>query len=459
MMVYTSSQSAEEGEPSSEAAGPANQDITGASESAESTPPVAAVEILEVEKSSQLIVEAIVEESTASLPPPVLVRQTSLGNSVPGSSSFSAAEITSKSFTSTPGYLANRWNSVNSSFSTPSFTQASTFATPPLLVSLCTVATHKANLPSFRVSQPASCPERIDESITTPSSHVRLSMSLDGKAELITSSPSPPRQRAPRPTSFSASMVPQKRVGGGLQRSQSAITFGPRLSMFSTYAFAQPRLPTGRSRDARTWEFCCDGETRDELTTQAENESHGSAVAAISLLRSSSNSALKLNSNKRNNPALKQDSSKHGKKPKLARATSSLARLQNTGKSSSKLSSKDGLMRSPSGDSDKENWMPNENGGNARRRPLPSGKADSFSTSRAVLGENNNVPSHAVDFGGNKNRKRNPAAVAEIFEDKENSAEVGEEVEKFMRGEVSPSKKGDLDCIQGLLSLSQGNWR
>jgi hypothetical protein len=28
-----------------------------------------------------------------------------------------------------------------------------------------------------------------------------------------------------------------------------------------------------------------------------------------------------------------------------------------------------------------------------------------------------------------------------------------------MRGEVSPSKRGDLDCIQGLLSLSQGNWR
>jgi hypothetical protein len=36
---------------------------------------------------------------------------------------------------------------------------------------------------------------------------------------------------------------------------------------------------------------------------------------------------------------------------------------------------------------------------------------------------------------------------------------LDDEVERFMRGQVSPSKKGDVDAVAGLLSLSQGNWR
>jgi hypothetical protein len=225
-----------------------------------------------------------------------------------------------------------------------------------------------------------------------------------------------------------------------------------------------PRLPTGRSRDARTWEFCCDSEARDQLTTQAENESHGSAVAAISLIRSTNSSALKTNNNKRNAPSAKPESNKHGKKPKLGRAMSSLARLQSTEKSSllsQNLSShgKDSLMSSPSGDSDKENWVPNE-GGNARRRPLPSSRSGKKSHSKAVLVDNLNIPTHAANFGGSRHRKRNSANVeTNIFEDQENSGEAPQQVEKFMRGEISPSKKGDLDGVQALLSLSQGNWR
>lgn len=215
--------------------------------------------------------------------------------------------------------------------------------------------------------------------------------------------------------------------------------------------------------NARTWESCCDSEPRDALTLQAENEAHGSAIAAISLIRSttSSSAALKPNTNKRNVPSLdKSESSKHGKKPKLGRALSSLARLQSPTKTSSKQSPDpygyDGLMRSPSGDSDKENWSPHEGGGNSRRRPLPSSRSSSQLNSRAVLGDNHNVLSHAA-LGGHRNRKRKLAMDApKVFEDNE---EVPEEVEKFMRGEISPSKKGDLDCVQGLLSLSQGNWR
>jgi len=291
---------------------------------------------------------------------------------------------------------------------------------------------------------------------------MRLSLSLDGKAELITG-PSPPRPQSARPISSSGAIL-QKRPG--LQRSHSALPYAQFPSIANVIPPFQPRLPTGRSRDARTWEFCCDPEAQDELTTQAENESHGSALAAISLIRSASNSALKQNANKRNAPSIKPDSSKHGKRPKLGRATSSLARLQNPAKISSKpmhqLSdySKDGLMHSPSGDSDKENWIPDEHGSNPRRRPLPSSRADKQQSSRAILGDNFNVPTHAVGFPGGRNRNRKSAKVVpEVFEDKENEGTVPPEIEKFMRGEVSPSKKGDLDCIQGLLSLSQGNWR
>lgn len=290
-------------------------------------------------------------------------------------------------------------------------------------------------------------------------------MSLDGKAELISDDPSPPRAIPPRPTSSAGAYLPQKRMRT-LQRSQSALPFGP-LPRQSIAGAPFPRLPTGRSRDARSWEFCCDTESRDELTTFAENESNGSAVAAISLLRSTSNAALKPNNNKRNAPATKPESNnQHGKKPKLGRAQSSLARLQNPLPPSKDAEKdygsigKDGLMRSPSGDSDKENWMPNDVSGNPRRRPLPSARSDKQLGSRAILGDNHNVVSHAVDFGGTRNRRRKAKNVgSSIFEDKENGGKVDGSVEKFMRGEISPSKKGDLDCVQGLLSLSQGNWR
>ncbi|KAH6709194.1 hypothetical protein BKA61DRAFT_659158 [Leptodontidium sp. MPI-SDFR-AT-0119] len=447
MAGYSSSPSMEETEPSSQVEPIASQAEPERchGEVPEVSLPEPVETPVEVEKEIEPEVEAAAEEVAATLPPP-LRRRASSGTSVHDSSSFPIPDTTTKSFSSTPGYLANRWNAYNSSFSSPSSSQTPAFTTPAI----------------FKAPQPNSCPERIDETVSSTSSHVRLSLSLDGKAELISTTPSPPRQYTPRPTSPSASMLPQRRMG--LQRSQSAINFGPRPSMTSSGASLMPRLPTGRSRDARTWETCCDGEVRDELTTLAENESHGSAVAAISLIRSGSNAALKANPNKRNAPAAKHESARQGKKQKLGRAMSSLARLQNTSNVPSKVAqdpseyTKDGLLRSPSGDSDKENWVPREGGGNPRRRPLPSGRSDKRPQSRAVLGENNNIPSHA-DFGGNRNRKRKPAVEPAIFEDSEKNAEVGEEVEKFMRGEVSPSKKGDLDCIQGLLSLSQGNWR
>jgi hypothetical protein len=332
--------------------------------------------------------------------------------------------------------------------------------------------------------QPSSCPERLPapEELTPSSSQVRLSMSLDGKAELINAdSSSPIRELPQRPLSSNSNInslpYPQRRLGG-LQRSQSALPFGPipRKSTAASNTPFIPRMHSGRSRDARTWEFCCDTDARDELTRQAENESNGSAVAAISLLRSTSKTALKSNTNKRNAPppsskehSLKQSA---GKKPKLAKSASSMGRLQTVG--GERLGDKwknDGenkLSRSPGGDSDKENWVPGENGAQ-RRRPLPSSSSRRHSQTqkanlnrRRVLEDSEGIMTHAYGLGSTSRKSRTGA---DIFEDDEslakegNSGGVDRDVERFMRGEISPSKKGDLDCVQGLLSLSQGAWR
>jgi hypothetical protein len=244
-----------------------------------------------------------------------------------------------------------------------------------------------------------------------------------------------------------------------LERSQSAIPYAAASSALPAFV---PSLARGRSRDARTWQICCDGDVRDELTAQAERESDGSAVAAISLIRSTSNSALKASTTKRNSITSKQDCRKPGSKPKMARAQSSLARLQHTNKMYDQQAEqgKEGQMRSPTGDSDKENWLPGEKNGNPRRRPLPTARKDKLSTSRSILGDNRSVPTHASNLGGQSRKRKSADIGSSIFEDQENVPDDGgDEVGKFMRGEVSPSKKGDLDCIQGLLSLSQGNWR
>jgi len=281
-------------------------------------------------------------------------------------------------------------------------------------------------------------------------------MSIDGKAELVEILSSPPRPQAIRPSSSGITLPQQRR---SLQRSQSA----RQPTRTSSSGQFVPRLISGRSRDARAWEFCCDPEAQDELTTHATNESSGSAVAAISLIRSTSNSALKSNNNKRNAPVSRRDINAHEKKPKLGRAISSLARLQSTDKPSFKPSKpagdKNGLMRSPSGDSDKENWLPGDEGTQSRRRPLPAARTNNQPNPKAILGDNHKILSHAVNFGGVRNNKRRKGSCdePEVFEDEENRAPG--EVEKFMRGELSPSKKGDYNAIQGLLSLSQGNWR
>ncbi|KAI5866878.1 hypothetical protein GGS23DRAFT_293345 [Durotheca rogersii] len=386
-------------------------------------------------------------------------------------------------------YLANR-RSLASSFSTPS--------------TLGQRGDDSLRVESFSssLSSTRSSPASILPPLSSSSSKIRLSLSLEGKAELVSAQPSPPRPtRSQLPADTDT--LPPVRISRTLHRSRSALS-GVTLPPISTLtAHLPPQLSRGRSRDVHAWESCCEADTRDELTKQAENESSGSALAAISLLRSSSSSAslsnlihgqsstnvLQSNPGKRNAPSNKSSQRGVTKKPKLARASSSVARMQNLppvslldkragegpveGLGAEKKPAKGGISIIPSplgGDSDKENWSPDEEGNTHRRRPLPSpkmppqvleGKSNPRRIGR-IFGEQGGLGKRPL-FGTRANTAPVPRQMRDlmIFEDKETikSGKSDEEVERFMRGEVSPSKRGDMDCVAGLLSLSQGNWR
>lgn len=285
---------------------------------------------------------------------------------------------------------------------------------------------------------------------------VRLSTSLEGKAEVaIGSSPSPAKLRAPRPAS-------------GLLRSQSAIEPNePTANKILPIVRPQTSSMPGRSRDARTWEFYCDSSARDALTEQAEREQSGSAVGAIGLIRSRSNKALASNSNKRNARPEKRESTKRLKaddkqahKRKLNRTQSSVARLQTVSGSSretaanrSEKPQKPGsqLEADHDGDSDKENWEPGTQSRTERRRPTSLSR-----TAPSILKESLKIPSPSSSLDTLMNRteyvprrlQKNPALVSHehLIEEADGP------------GSELPREPDELDCVQNLLSLSQGNW-
>jgi len=299
-------------------------------------------------------------------------------------------------------------------------------------------------------------------------------MSLDGNAQIT---PNTDNQISPPKFRQNATAISLGRVGG-LKRSQSAITLGeaepsvlPKL--FSDFS---RRSSIGRSRDSRTWEFYCDGDSRDALTAQAERENSGSAAGAISLIRSRSNTALQ-SSNNRNLKSIKfettrnkKSSSQAHRKSKLGRTASSLGRLQsnqvnimlgnsNGANKTSKLSKEESALGSPTGDSDKENWLPGTQVSQTSRRQEQHGKGGL----KSILGENRHVISQSSGLEAflveDKRRARKLRVSSD--ENKENADEADEddEVGTFMRGSRRSAGGEDFDCVQGLLSLSQGAWR
>ncbi|KAL8683205.1 MAG: hypothetical protein Q9186_000817 [Xanthomendoza sp. 1 TL-2023] len=341
-------------------------------------------------------------------------------------------------------------------------------------------------------------------SLKRTASHPRLATSLDGSVRVkIGNSPTP---SPPRPQN--SLLARHRRVPGLLQRSQSAI-------VPPTFPVTRSTASIGRSRDSRTWEFYCDPNARDELTKQAEREQSGSAVGAIGLIRSRSKGSLatgaKINPNKRVAAVSKPDSGKRLKadipnktaKPKLARATSSVARLQgsisrpsssNNINQPSKLptvgSNNESLKKKPTytdlidgNESDKENWAPGTQT-SVTPRPAQHRRPNTTASQKRILMENQHIPSLSSSLdallsresSGNGRHPRRGAKIGTRVVDVEGEQEnenSDTEVRGFMASNGSGSgsgsgenvvvgeeegDEGDLDCVQGLLKLSRGDW-
>lgn len=368
------------------------------------------------------------------------------------------------SFSSSVGYLANRWN-IGISLSTPAGQSRDADDSPRYAHDIARRVNARTNQTHRRLFAPSSCVSDTTHNASQrqSQSNVRLSLSLEGKAELVDNAPSPTR---PSPQKYSSGLeFPRQR---GLKRSYSALPTVTLPPISTLTSFLPPRLGRGRSRDVQAWQSCADAETRDELTAHAEHESNGSAVAAISLLRSTSG-VLQSSNSRRNTPVTTPREGNYAKKAKFSRTTSSVGRLEHTGKENEDSFIKgDGkvkvsMLMSPT-DSDKENWSPDEDGNAAdvgARRPLPAmstkpknprrlGRGVLQSRSPGKLGSRSNTA---------PSRPRGMKDSVDIFEDEATRVSRDADVEKFMRGQVSPSKKPDMDCVAGLLSLSQGAWR
>lgn len=232
------------------------------------------------------------------------------------------------------------------------------------------------------------------------------------------------------------------------------------------------RSTSGRSRDSRAWEFWCDKDARTELEDKAEKDSSGSAADAIGLLRSASGRSIlgavptKRNSLLSRHPSDLKRSRLESKRPPLQRSHTSFGRLQGKPKGVTKPQPEPKYSESalsiyiPGSDSDKENWSPNS------ERPtsgLPSSYVASMRQTqpeRAVLGESRNAGNASMPraFG----RGLPKPSKHESPDDENGDPEKDAELAAFMRSggkSNSTSSEDDLDCVQGLLSLSQGNWR
>lgn len=279
---------------------------------------------------------------------------------------------------------------------------------------------------------------------------VRLSMNAEGKAEIVTkdaSSPSPPRPHnnfilPDPPAAFNDASSADARWRQGLHRSSS-----------------------GRSRDSRAWEFWCDRESRSELGNAAEKDASGSATGAIGLLRTvSGRNVLGSVPSKRNSLAGHQAhpakrSKLDQKRAPLQRSSTSQGRLQGKpGQAVPKLkhSGSANYIHIAGNDSDKENWSPTTDGGSeGQDRDSDMRRSGTHAphgtTGRTALAE-------TVNAGGkaSRPRKQRMGDSGSEVTNPENDGELA----AFMRSGTKGASAGDdMDCVQGLLSLSQGNWR
>ena len=222
--------------------------------------------------------------------------------------------------------------------------------------------------------------------------------------------------------------------------------------------------PFGRSRDSRAWEFWCDPDTRynTSLTTRAEQEGSGSAADAIGLLRAN-RKILQQNQARQNTPIKRGQSAKYispqysgVKKSRgpMQRAATVNGRLQSKGSDSSET---DDLVQT---DSDKENWVPNVNKSQQRSRKVYESPA--VQRTRKILGENTEIMSQSNSLGYMLDKSGvTPKRAARGSSDPEQD----DELRAFMGGDAGVSARTTVSsaeeagCVEGLLKLSQGQWR
>ncbi|EPS29981.1 hypothetical protein PDE_04931 [Penicillium oxalicum 114-2] len=281
---------------------------------------------------------------------------------------------------------------------------------------------------------------------------LRIAMSSDGKAVIRgENEPSPSKNRV-------AMFSVRRPKFTGLRRSSSAIF--PATPQTAT---SERDRMFGRSRDARNWETAFDTDARSALATPTS--SHKILGSSPGLFRSHSQRSLVRSASQRNSMAsvladaarTPISESMGEKRRKLSRATSSLGRLEterqrsmhyqysNLKETPSKPGKK-GEMDFDLGDSDKENWVPGTRSPPVRRRN-PS------AVPRPALRDANRRAGLGISSTSRRNRQP-PSSGPGIAE-----PELSAEVSAFMAGASGSSPKDDLDCVQGLLSLSQGAWR
>lgn len=282
---------------------------------------------------------------------------------------------------------------------------------------------------------------------------LRIAMSSDGKAVIrAENEPSPSKNRV---AMFSA----RRKKATGLRRSSSAVFAAtPRAGV------TEKDRVFGRSRDPRNWESFFDTDARSALSTPTSSQPAPNASPGVFQSRAQRSLSRSMSARHSLHPihtdTSRTTTSQGEKRRKLSRTVSSLGRLETDRTKApshpSKLSksmtlkpTKPGLDLD-AGDSDKENWVPGTRSPQVRRRTTSHAP-------RPALRESNpnrrlNVPGHA---GGKGNRPHPAGSQGKAPPDLNLSAEVS----AFMAGSAGGSQEDDLDCVQGLLSLSQGAWR
>lgn len=356
-------------------------------------------------------------------------------------------------------------------------------------------------------SQPASQdtlpePEHARKGLKKSASAIRLSFGADGSAIVRNGdSPSPPRKLPPPPVTPGDSIP-----GPHLRRSYSSQSLNEPGSQESTKSQSLRRMSSFRSHDSRTWEFFCDRDARSELEERAEQEQSGSAADAIKLARSSSGRRLNrsLSNKRKETPYTEVTSAKRVKtaapaadtpstlpsttpfkepaQPLMPRsASASNPRRQVPSQTPGQLKHKTPKIKQtptfdfPATDSDKENWSPERHFNfiqsmttspavpptTARRRAPPIAHTPLRRGTSPIKGASSSLKRprmEQVDIS-DEDDDDDDDVVQFVGETGSARREEPQGRKRQSRQSDSVSEEEDLDCVQGLLSLSQGAWR